>query len=135
MTDTPTLSTREVAARLGCDVSTVRRKRKRGELVAHEVSRGDGTFEWRFPLHLLPPPSAPPAGEPAAPVGAPPAAVATVAPPAQAVDATDRALTKYLLARVLDLERENRALRSRLQAGAPPARTPWWRRLLGRLGR
>lgn len=131
----PTLSTREVAARLGCDVSTVRRRRKRGELVAHEVANGDGTFAWRFPAHLLPDPApqaAPPAEQATAPVGAPPAAVATVAPPGRVAApdvralveraAAAEALASYLLMRVRELEAMH----------APPARTPWWRRLLRR---
>lgn len=125
--DDTTLSTNEVAARLGLHPSSVSRKRKRGELIAHEVSKGNGTFAWRFPAHLLPPAKpaqTPRRGRDADPSADPGTAVVSAEGAAglAAEAKRDRELAAYMLRRVLEVEAENRALRSRLGV-------PWWRRL------
>lgn len=129
-----TLSSKEAAAYLGISKRTLIRWRESGRVIAHEVHTVHGPA-WRYPLHLLPAPEAPPAQPAQAPVDAPVAIVAQPAPPANlgAPDvralveraAAAEALASYLLMRVRELE----------AAHAPPARTPWYKRLLGRLGR
>lgn len=129
--DEATLSTREVAARLGLHPSTVSRRRKRGELVAREVSRGDGTYEWRYPAgqFAAAPPAQPPRVAGHAGPGAGPGAVVV---PAGLLEEVRRlgaleALTTMQAMRIRELEAEVAALR-----GAAPARRPWWRRLFGK---
>jgi hypothetical protein len=135
-----TLSTNEVAARLGIHPSSVSRKRKRGELIAHEVSKGDRTFAWRYPVHLLPPAKPaqgarrPQPADPSAEVGKA-WAVAAAAADLAAEARRDRELAAYMLRRVLELEAENRELQSRLGLHTGGARIPWWRRLLDKLPR
>lgn len=125
-----TLSTREVAARLGVNASTVRRRRKRGELVAHEVTTVHGV-EWRFPVHLLPPRAegaggAQPVRERAvAPVGAPPPSD-DLLQQVRRLGALEATAAMQAM-RIRELEAEVRALR-----GAQGVRAPWWRRLFGR---
>lgn len=126
-----TLSVKEVAALLGLNASTVRRKRAKGELVAHEVYTQHGP-SWRFPRHLLPAPD----GEAETPTPAPTGALVEVAPAAPTGAAGVPG--DLLLARMLEvaedngrLQAENARLRAMLESQAG-ARVPWWRRLFGR---
>lgn len=125
-----TLGTKEVALRLGLHPTTVTRRRKKGELVAHEVSRGDGTFEWRYPVALLPP-AAPAQARDAAPDAGPSADQHTALMPQGLLEEVRRlgaleATTTMQAMRIKELEAEVQALR----AGAAP-HVPWWRRLFG----
>ncbi len=126
-----TLSVKEVAALLGLNASTVRRKRERGELVAHEVHTKHGPA-WRFPRHLLPAP----VSEGETPTGAPTGAV--VAGERGAPMGAQGVPGDLLLARMLEvaedngrLMAENARLRAMLESRASQ-RVPWWRRLFGR---
>ena len=126
--DEETLSVKEVAAYLGINASTVRRKRLRGELIAHEVHTVHGVA-WRFPRHLLPAPpgaplDAPPAELVVAPVGAP---LGAIAPPMPMLALVER--IEHQAERIGRLEAERDAALARVAALERP-RVPWWRRLL-----
>lgn len=124
-----TLSVKEVAALLGLNASTVRRKRAKGELVAHEVHTQHGP-SWRFPRHLLPVPTT------ETPTAAPTGALVEVERGAER--GVQGVPGDLLLARLVEvaedngrLQAENARLRAMLESPAS-ARVPWWRRLFGR---
>ncbi len=122
--DEDTLSVKEVAAYLGINASTVRRKRLRGELIAHEVHTVHGVA-WRFPRRLLPAPGAPLDAPPAeivsAPVGAP---LGVVAPPMPMLALVER--LEAQAERIGRLEAERDAALARV-AALERSKVPWWR--------
>lgn len=137
------ISVLEAAAALGLSEKSIYRRIKAGKL--HAVKRRTTTgYEWVVYL------SGPPAAQDTAPASDDQGtAIVPVAGPSGRADAAvsrlferhERVTLAYgrLKERYEALERENDELRALLaddvQASTPPEYVPWWRRLLGRLGR